>query len=66
MDPRDLEKLLESFDSFKTAQASELIRQNYQRRQAEEKQKLLATVDGDEFFDRNEVRWAFYHLLARK
>ena len=52
--PGDMNKLLEKFDTFRSEQAAELIRQNYLRRHVEETQSMLVNVD-DESLDRNKV-----------
>ena len=59
VDPQHLDGLLENFSKFKSDKASELIRQNYLRRQAEERRKMLSTVDDVEYFDRKNVSLRF-------
>ena len=50
--PGDLNKLLETFEIFRSEQAAELIRQNYLRRHVEETQSMLVNTS-DESLDRN-------------
>lgn len=59
VNPDDLSELLKMFEAFRSDQATELIRQNYLRRHAEDTQSVLVDVDCENS-DRNKVVASYF------